>query len=170
MACLQTISGLSIGCEGSLGGLKRILIAQWEDGIFSVGEGGTVSGVSSGSTWYEYGFRKGQASFAVEQTKDDANGVNYYTTTIDITFTRMDAAKRAEVQALTLGDFAVIAVDANGVAHCLGADQPVTSNGGSVAQSGAAQGDGNWYAVHMTDDAQALPLIYSGTLPTPANE
>ena len=170
MACTQTLAGLCINCDGSLGGLKKILIAQWKDGIFTVGEGGTVTGVSSGSTWYEYQFRKGQASFSTEQTKDDTNGVNYFTSTIDITFTRMDATKRAEIQALAFGDVAVIAVDSNGEKHCFGVDEPVTSNGGTVAQSGAAKGDGNFYQVHLTDDSQALPLIYSGTLPTPAND
>lgn len=174
MACLQTLAGLCIGCDSSLGGLKKILIAQWKDGIFTKGEGepetATVTGVASGSTWFEYQFRKGQASFSTEQTKDDTNGVNYYTSTIDITFSRMDATKRAEIQALTLGDVAVIAVDSNGAAHCFGDDEPVTSNGGAVAQSGAAKGDGNFYQVHLVDDSQYLPRIYSGTLPTPEND
>ena len=169
MACVQTISGLTLGCDTSLGGLKKIMIAQWSDGIFELGTGNTVTGVSSASTWYEYQFRKGAASFSTEQTKDDANGSNFYTSTIDITFTRMDAAKRVEIQALTTGDFAVIAVDSNGTAHCFGYDEPCTSNGGTVAQSGAAKTDGNFYQVHIVDDAAQVPYIFSGTLPSPSN-
>ena len=165
MACLQTLNGLSLGCDTSLGGLKKIMIAPWEENIFVLGTGDTVTGVSSSSTWYSYAFRKGQASFTTEQTKDDANGVNYFTSTIDITFTRMQADKWMEINALTIGDFAVIAQDSNGTYHCFGVDEPVTSNGGTVAQSGAAKGDGNFYQIHLTDDSQTIPRIYSGTEP-----
>ena len=60
MACScsnQTIAGLCKDCEGSLGGIVTVYLANWQENIFSVASG-AVSGVASGVTFYEYQFRK----------------------------------------------------------------------------------------------------------------
>lgn len=171
--CPQTIKGLIRDCQASMGGVKRILIAEWVDKTFEVVEDSadtkTVNVASaSTATWYEYDIRKNTASFTSTLNIDDANGVNYVSTELNLVFTRMEAVKRMEIAALTAGDFMAIVVDANDIAWALGKDAPVICTAGT-GESGTAKSDGNRYSLTMTDESREWPYQVSGTLPTPAS-
>ena len=58
MACNSvTLANIARDCEPNLGGIKTVYLAIWENGIFTVTDG-EVTGVKSGTTWYQYNFRR----------------------------------------------------------------------------------------------------------------
>lgn len=174
MACSQTIKGYIRGCETSMGGVKEIYLANWTKDTFAVAtsqtSGDTVT-IASGATsvdWYKYDIRKNTANFTSTLNIDDANGVNYISTELNLVFTKMETLKRMEMAALVLGDFMAIVVDANGIAWALGKDAPMIATAGT-GETGTAKSDGNKYNLTLTDESLYWPYEFSGTLPTPAN-
>ena len=72
------------------------------------------------------------------------------------------------MSALLLNDVAVIVVDSNNKAWCLGLNNPVNATAGS-GESGTSATDGNKYTLTLTDESDTFPFEFSGELPTPAN-
>ena len=118
--------------------------------------------------WYKYYIKKNTSSFTSTATIDQANGVNYVSTELTLVFTKMETSKRVEMSALLLNDVAVIVVDSNNKAWCLGLNNPVNATAGS-GESGTSATDGNKYTLTLTDESDTFPFEYSGELPTPAN-
>lgn len=155
--CPINLAGIASSCETSMGGLKKVYIATYSDNIYTVDSTAhTISGISTGTTWYEYNFKKGVCSMTSTLNVDNANGVNYVTTELVLQFLKMDTAKRVEVGALCTGDIAVIAQDANGKYWALGMTEPVNASAGT-AQTGQAKTDGNFYQITLTDDNPEFP-------------
>ena len=170
MSCTAyTLKGITNDCSTSKGGIREIYIADWQKDIFTVGASdNTVTTLKAETQWYKYYIKKNTSSFTSTATIDLANGVNYVSTELNLIFTRMDTAKRVELSALLLNDVAVIVVDANGKAWCLGLNNPVNATAGT-AESGVAASDGNKYTLTLTDESDTFPFEFSGELPTPAN-
>ena len=143
----HTLAGTSTDCSGSLGGLKKVYITHFSDNLF-VMSGETVTSFKTGTTWYTYNFRPETASFTSTLQKTDGGG-SYVTTEISLVFPRMDAAKRAEMNALALDDLVVIAVDNNGAYHAFGRWLPVVASTGT-GETGTAYGDSNQYTLTLT--------------------
>ena len=174
MACTSaTLAGLAIDCEQSMGGIQKILIAPYTAGTITkttwsgatsadtddVSEAiATISGFTTGSTdWKAYYFRKGNAQATSTLNIDAANGVNYVSTELQMTFTKQDTVKRIEMSALALGEVMVLYKDANGLCWALGIDNPVTCTAGT-AQTGGAKTDGNNYQITLTAEDATYPL------------
>lgn len=157
MACSQTLTGIARDCAPSRGGVAEILIANHADVTAVTVTAGKVTAITMASSakFYKYLFKKNSASFTSTRTIND-NGGNYVASEITMTFGRMDTAKRLEIEALSLGDLAVIVKDRNGVYHYFGKDEPVTASGGS-AQSGQGLDDLNGYQVVLSDNSEEYP-------------
>ena len=170
MSCTAyTLKGITNDCSTSKGGIREIYIADWAKDIFTVGASdNTVTALKLDAQWYKYYIKKNTSSFTSTATIDQANGVNYVSTELTLVFTKMETAKRVEMSALLLNDVAVIVVDANGKAWCLGLNNPVNATAGT-AESGVAASDGNKYTLTLTDESDTFPFEFSGELPTPAN-
>ena len=143
----HTLAGVSTDCNTNLGGLKKVYITHYADNLFTM-SGETIVGFATGTTWYEYNFRNETASFTSTLNKA-SNGSSYVTTEINLIMPRMDAAKRAEMNALALDDLAVIALDNNGKYHGFGRWLPVTATAGT-GETGTAFGDANQYTMTLT--------------------
>ena len=143
----HTLAGTSTDCKASLGGLKKVFITHFKDNLYTM-SGDTVTGFASGTTWYSYSFKPETASFTTSLQKTSGGAV-YTTTEINLIFPRMDAAKRAEMNALALDDLAVIAVDNNGEYHAFGRWLPTTATAGT-GETGTAYGDNNQYTMTLT--------------------
>ena len=170
MSCTAyTLKGITNDCSTSKGGIREIYIADWAKDIFTVGASdNTVTALKLDAQWYKYYIKKNTSSFTSTATIDQANGVNYVSTELTLVFTKMETAKRVEMSALLLNDVAVIVVDANGKAWCLGLNNPVNATAGT-SETGTAATDGNKYTLTLTDESDTFPFEYSGELPTPAN-
>ena len=100
MACSRTLSGIAMECAPQKGGILEAYVTTCQSGIFkyTVNSGSsasdveipeTVTGVTSGLTWNKLAFRKNISNFASTGNVDDANGVSYVSTEINLVFSKM---------------------------------------------------------------------------------
>ena len=155
--CSVSLTGIAGACDTSKGGLKKVYLTNFEDDVFEV-SGGTISGIKTGVTFYEYNFKKGVCSMTSTLNVDPANGVNFVSTELVLQFNKMDTAKRIEVSALATGDLVGIVVDANNHYFALGVESPLTATAGT-SQTGAARTDGNFYQITLADEQDSYPMI-----------
>ena len=170
MSCTSyTLKGITNDCSTSKGGIREIYIADWQKDIFTVGDSaGTVTALKAETQWYKYYIKKNTSSFTSTATIDQANGVTYVSTELNLVFTKMETRNRVEMSALLLNDGAVLVIDSNSKVWCLGKDNPVNATAGT-GETGTAATDGNKYTITLTDESDTFPFEYSGELPTPAN-
>ena len=157
MACSSAaLKGLVKDCSTSIGGVKRVFIADRTSDIKITTESDLVTAISGG-TFYQYYIRQNSSSFTSTATIDPSNGVLFVETKLNLVFTRIDNAKRLEMNALLLADVYVIVEDCNGVVHFLGYENPVTTTASS-AESGTNRTDGNRYTIELTDVSSGFPM------------
>lgn len=158
MACNQTLSGLAKDCLPSMGGIVEALIANFEDVVSVTETANIITAITMADTkkFHRYAFNRNTGSLTSTLNVDEANGVNYVSTDLVLVFSRMETAKRIEINALAQNDLAVIVRDANGKYWYLGQDAPVKATAGD-AQSGTARGDRNGYSVTLQDNSFAMP-------------
>ena len=172
--CIQTLKGITLDCSHSLGGIKTVYIANYNDVTdlsynASTGSttgstsgatytGDTITGITmaSGAVFKPYQFRKQTGSMTSTLTVDETAGVNYVSTELSLVFTKMETKKRIELSALSVGQLAVIVEDSNGIFWYLGKDDYVSATSGG-AQSGVAKGDGNNYNLVLRDESDTYP-------------
>lgn len=159
----NSLAGIATDCEGSLGGIKTVYLTTFQDGIFNM-SGETVTGFTTGVThFYEYQFKPETSNFTSTLNKTAAGG-SYVTTEINLVFSRMDAAKRVEMNALALDDLAAVVADANGKYWAFGRWLPVVSST-ATGESGTAYGDANQYTVTLTaSDQNFAPELSDGAI------
>lgn len=163
MACSSAIlKGICNDCLPSMGGIKKIYLANYKENAFTVTDG-KVSAIDSAVTWYDYYIRKNTASFTSTLNKDDANGSSYVSSEISIVFNRMETAKRIEMSALALADLVAIVEDANNVKWAFGVDAPVTCTAGG-GETGTAKADRNAYTITLTAEDNTYPLELSDSV------
>ena len=159
--CNQTLSGITLDCSHSLGGIKTVYIANYGD-VESV-SADTASGkivsvtMATSAKFKPYQFRKQTGSMTSTLTVDETAGVNYVSTELSLVFTKMETAKRLELSALSIGQLAVIVEDSNGTYWYLGKDDYVSATAGG-AQTGVAKGDGNNYTLTLRDESDTYPF------------
>ena len=172
--CIQTLKGITLDCSHSLGGIKTVYIANYNDVTdikynASTGSttgstsgatytGDTITGITmaSGTTFKPYQFRKQTGSMTSTLTVDETAGVNYVSTELSLVFTKMETKKRLELSALSVGQLAVIVEDSNGTFWYLGKDDYVSATAGG-GQTGTAKGDGNNYTLTLRDESDTYP-------------
>ena len=155
MACLQTLAGIASDCSTSMGGVKKVYIADYSAKAATI-TSGEVSEFSASTQWHEYYIRKNTSSFTSTLNVDPANGVNYVSTELSLVFTKMDTAKRIEMSALVVADVMCVVEDANGNRWFLGYNEPVTASAGT-GETGTAKTDGNKYTLTLTDESETFP-------------
>lgn len=183
MSCTAlTIKGISNDCGLSKGGIRNVWIHKYpESGTMFTQDAkastDNISGASTGYTytvtaltettgWKKFGFRKNTGSMTSTATIDDANGVCYVTTELNLVFTKMDTPKRVELVSLMLDDVCVIVEDCNGVFYALGVEEPVRMTAGT-GETGTAKADGNKYSVTLTDEqGEFPPMLADNVRPT----
>ena len=161
MACNQTLAGLLRDCLPSMGGIRRLYLANFED-IAGVTESGKITAINlaTGVTtpFFRYEVNDETASMESTPTIDRASGANYVETVLAATFPHMDTTKRAEVEAIKLNDLVAIVEDNNGHYWYLGKDRPVKAGGSPASGTGTAFGDANRYAIELHDVSLNYPF------------
>lgn len=160
MPCLITLAGITLDCESSVGGIKRVFITQYSD-VKSVAMDETQEKIKtitleSSKKWYEYQFRKGTGSLTSTLNVDETTGANYVSNELSLVFTKMETTKRIEIAALSIGQVAVVVEDSNGKYWYLGKDDYVSASAGS-GTSGTAKGDQNAYTITLSTDSLSYP-------------
>ena len=148
-------------CVANLGGIKSVYLAEYDDKAITVTKGqdgadDTYTLKKDGITWQEYKMRKNVASMT-STLNNSTDGASYVTTELALVFSRMDAAKRAAIQALALGEVMAIVEDSNGELWFLGKDAPLTATAGA-GETGTAMSDANRYTLTLTDESKEFPI------------
>ena len=160
MGCLQTLAGIKNTCAPSLGGIKRAWFANYDDFTFGVEESAhtitAVTATTGTSKFYEYEFNRQTGSLTSTITVDEANGVRYYTNTAALQFTKMEAEKHVEIEALAAGHLIGLFEDANDNIWVCGVDNYMSASDLN-AQSGQAFGDLNGYTTSLSQMSAHLP-------------
>lgn len=158
MTCNQTLGGLVNDCLPSKGGILEAYVANYGDVSKVELTDEKISAITMGASakFHRYYFRPQTSQFTSTLTVSNENGTTYVSTDIVLSFTRMDATKRAEMAALSLGELAVIVKDANGKYWYFGKDEPVLASAGD-GQTGTARGDKNGYSITLQDNAETWP-------------
>lgn len=160
MSCIKTLKGIAQSCEGNLGGILEVYLANKDNVAVATGEvsGSTeITGItlSNDEAFKKYYVRKGTSSMTKEVTVND-NGSTYVTTSLNLVFARMDAAKRLEMNALAQADLVALVKDANGIVWFLGYDDAVTMSAGG-GETGTARGENNQYSTTLQDQSAEFP-------------
>lgn len=159
--CSQVLNGIAADCATSLGGLKKVYIANRNDIVSITLDSGTTSEISNitmatGTTFKEYSFRTGNANATSNLVVDDANTGEMVESEIVLTFLKQDTTKRIEMNALSKGDLAIITLDNNGIYKFYGYDFPVKRSAGT-GESGAQFADGSKYSITLKDQSMLWP-------------
>lgn len=165
MGCLPTgLKGLAAECDTSLAGIEVAYIGEKDNFEVAIDKDTmTVSGIT-GSTesgkLYAYHFNRQTGSLNSEMTRNDANGSFYYTNTVALQFTKMEAKKSAEIAALAKAHSIVVVKDLNGQYWVVGADTYATASA-DTAQSGQSVDDLNGYNITLDSMSAYKPLSIS---------
>lgn len=165
MSCSITLTGAALEC-GNVGGIKELWIAPIEDvsaiGTPVSGEIPTITMVAT-KLFKKYAFRRGNANYVSNLTKDEKAGTVYVTTDVTVQLNKMSVALRNEMVQLTKGQFYVIIVDENDEKWFVGYGSYNSATTG-VGQTGAEMGEGNFYNLVL----QSMTAEYPYTLDSAA--
>lgn len=158
MSCSQTLAGITLDCDSSVGGIKEVYIANYADVTEVALADDKVSGITmtNSAKFKKYEFRKQTGSMTSTLNVDETAGINYVSTELSLVFTKMETAKRVEIAALAVGQLAVIVKDGNNKYWYLGYNDYVSSSAGS-GNTGTAKGDSNNYSITLKDESDSFP-------------
>jgi len=167
MACSQTLAGIARDCAASMGGIKRVLLANAADVASVTVSSDIVTAITmdSGKKFKEYNFRPGTGSLSSNWQVSPENGVAYVQNDLLMVFNRMETTKRVEIMALAQADLIGIVEDMNGKFWLLGyPDENLLLSAGD-GLTGTARGDRNGYSITLQSNSAALPIEVDDNVP-----
>ena len=142
MACTLT-TGRKIPCKSAFGGIKKVLFADYGTiasiAVDSTTKEATITDGSPAPSWFEYDV-KGNSSLETTVTSSRENGTTFYTQTLNLTLTYLDAKTQAELQTLAVARPYIVVEDYYGNSFLCGFENGMECTGGTVV-TGAAAGD-----------------------------
>jgi len=139
MACTLT-TGRKLPCKSAFGGIKKILVANFGSITAVTLDATTKEATITGSpTFYEYDV-KGNSSLETTVTSSRENGTTFYTQTLNLTLTYLDAQTQNELQTLATARPYIVVQDYYGNNFLCGFENGMECTGGTVV-TGSAAGD-----------------------------
>ena len=166
MSCTIT-TGRKLPCKSAFGGIKKVYFANFGDnaiGNITVASNGEAS-FDGTPTWYEFDV-KGNSSLETTVTSSRENGTTFYTQTLNLTLTYLDAKTQAELQTLAVARPQVVVEDYYGNSFLCGFENGMECTGGTVV-TGAAAGDLSGFTLTFEGMEEDAPLFLNAT-PTAA--
>lgn len=165
MSCILN-TGRKLPCKSAFGGIKKVLFADYGtiDSVTidaSTKEATIVNG-SPAPTWYEYDV-KGNSSLETTVTSSRENGTTFYTQTLNLTLTYLDAQTQAELQVLAVGRPYVVVVDYYGNNFLCGLENGMECTGGTVV-TGAAAGDLSGFTLTFEGMEETAPYFLDASV------
>ena len=158
MACSTTLSGLTLDCRESVGGIEALYILPANDGITFTATDGSVSlgGILvDGSelalvSMKQYDLTRETGDIAEAGTYSNENGTIFYTQTLNAVFNKLSGATLDELYQVARNvKLCVIALDNNGKYWLIGNSQGAFASG-HAAQTGTAFGNRNGVTLTIT--------------------
>lgn len=171
MACILT-TGRKIPCKSAFGGIKTVYFADYGT-IASV----LVSGVTGEATitngatppsWFEYDV-KGSSSLETTVTSSRENGTTFYTQTLNLTLTYLDALTQNQLQILAVARPYVVVEDYYGNSFLCGLENGMECTGGTVV-TGAAAGDLSGFTLTFEGMEETAPYFLDAAVTPDASQ
>ena len=165
MGCLSnfTLTGIKLDCNPVLGGIKRVY-PGYNDQLTITPDAATQTatiaakeGASSTAKLYAYDVVANTGGLTSTITKNEQNGTRYYTNTIAMQFTRLEADKHLEVQAMAAEALVAIVETNDGKYWVVGADSYLSATEANV-QTGSSFDDLNGYTISLAARSAYLPF------------
>ena len=157
MACALT-TGRTVPCKSAFGGIKTVLFADYGDLTAVTIDAATKEATVTGTpTWYEYDV-KGNSSLETTVTSSRENGTTFYTQTLALTLTYLDAKTQAELQLLAVARPYIVVVDYYGNNFLCGFENGMECTGGTVV-TGAAAGDLSGFTLTFAGMEETAPYF-----------
>ena len=162
MACALT-TGRTVPCKSAFGGIKTVLFADYGDLTAVTIDAATKEATVTGTpTWYEYDV-KGNSSLETTVTSSRENGTTFYTQTLALTLTYLDAKTQAELQLLAVARPYIVVVDYYGNNFLCGFDAGMECTGGTVV-TGAAAGDLSGFTLTFEGMEDTAPFFLASAV------
>lgn len=162
-----TINSIDARCDTSIGGIKRILIANIADitGVTVSPDNGQITAITLAASkkFQQWLFRKNTGSYTSTVTSDPTIGNTSVTTEVSLQFSKAELQKRLEIQSAINAGVAIIIEDQLGQYIYLGLDNEVSITS-AVMQSGTAQSDLNGFTITFEDISAELPHFVDPTV------
>ena len=160
MACTLT-TGRKVPCKSAFGGIKTVLFADYGTitnvTIAADTKEATIVNADPAPVWFEYDV-KGNSSLETTVTSSRENGTTFYTQTLNLTLTYLDAKTQAELQTLAVGRPYIVVVDYYGNNFLCGFDAGMECTGGTVV-TGAAAGDLSGFTLTFEGMEETAPYF-----------
>ena len=171
MGCLSnfTLTGIKLDCNPVLAGIKRVYLG-YNDQLTITPDPQTQTatiaakdGAEATAKLYAYDVVANTGGLTSTITKNEQNGTRYYTNTIAMQFTRLEAAKHLEVQAMAAEALVAVVETNDGKYWVVGADSYLSATETNV-QTGSSFDDLNGYTISLAARSAYLPfeIQYSG--------
>jgi hypothetical protein len=164
MACVLT-TGRKVPCKSAFGGIKTVLFADFGTiasiAVDSETKEATITNGSPAPTWFEYDV-KGNSSLETTVTSSRENGTTFYTQTLNLTLTYLDAKTQAELQVLAVARPYIVVVDYYGNSFLCGLENGMETTGGTVV-TGAAAGDLSGFTLTFEGMEETAPYFLDAT-------
>ena len=168
MACALT-TGRKVPCKSAFGGIKTVLFADYGTiasiAVDSTTKVATITNASPAPVWFEYDV-KGNSSLETTVTSSRENGTTFYTQTLNLTLTFLDAKTQAELQTLATARPYAVVVDYYGNSFLCGFENGMEVTGGTVV-TGASAGDLSGFTLTFEGMEETAPYFLNAT-PTPS--
>tara|TARA_R100000935_G_C2832203_1_gene165794 strand:- start:1586 stop:2113 length:528 start_codon:yes stop_codon:yes gene_type:complete len=157
MGCAIT-TGRKLPCKSAFGGIKNIYFSEY--GLIT---GVTVEDVTFVATivgspvWFEYNV-KGVSSLETTVTSSRDNGTTFYTQTLNMTLTFLDAKTQNELQILAQARPNICVEDYYGNFFLCGFENGMECTGGTVV-TGAAAGDLSGFTLTFEGMEETAPYF-----------
>jgi len=162
MACALT-TGRKVPCKSAFGGIKTVLFADYGDLTAVTVDATTKEATVTGTPdWYEYDV-KGNSSLETTVTSSRENGTTFYTQTLNLTLTYLDAKTQAELQTLAVARPYIVVVDYYGNNFLCGYENGMECTGGTVV-TGAAAGDLSGFTLTFEGMEETAPYFLAAAV------
>jgi|TARA_R110000744_G_scaffold153524_2_gene267926 hypothetical protein len=167
MPSLCTISkGRKLPCKSAFGGIKNVYFMDFGN-ISALAQDietceFSISYVTPVIDWFKFEI-KGSSSLDSAVTSSRDNGTTFYTQTLNLTLTYLDACTQEQLQKAALGRPNILVEDYYGNVFLLGRENGCELTSGQI-QTGAAAGDLSGFTLVFEAMEETAPLFIS-TLP-----
>ena len=140
MACTLS-TGRKVPCKSAFGGIKSVYFADFGSLTAVTVDSTTkqVTTLTGSPTWYEYDV-KGNSFLESTVISSRENGTTFFTQTLNLTLTYLDAKTQAEIQVLAVGRPYIVVEDYYGNQFLCGFENGCELTSGTTV-TGAAAGD-----------------------------
>lgn len=167
MACNVT-AGRVLPCKSAFGGIKSVFFADFPvEATLETSDPATlneVTGFTGSPVWYQYEI-KGNSSLETTITSSRENGTTFYTQTLNLTLTYLEAKTQAELQDIAVARPYVVVEDYYGNQFLCGLENGMEFVSGTVV-SGAAAGDLSGFTLVMEGQEELAPYFLDSGLIT----